>query len=836
MKNFNSIIVKHAVSLGTALICCLLLSLSVSAQRHDNAKIIGYVQDSDGKALTGATVYIPGTAYSTETDKNGHYILVVVPGEHDVIASALGYIAEKRKVSIQQRESKHQRFALRSDPNTTIDQVIVDGKSAIQEVRETPFNVVALDAKSHYNSTLDLAHLLDKASGVKIRETGGLGSDMNITLNGFTGRNIRVFMDGVPMEGMGSAFQLNNIPVNMAERIEVYKGVVPIEFGADAMGGVINIVTNRTQNTTIDASYSYGSFNTHKSNVSVNHTFKSGVSLQLNAFQNYSDNDYRVKTDYRIFAAEGAPTTGEGDDIWQEGSAWSADSAWFRRFHDTYRNETIMANVGIVGKKWADRMLFGLTMGQVHQDVQHGAEMRYVYGERTAHSKSILPSFVYDKRNLIVDGLSVRVTGNYNYQKAGSVDTTAYKYSWTGERRLMQDLRGQSNAFGEASYGLAEYSNSNESATVNIGYRVNENHSVSVNDVMSNYTRKPDMQRVADALFPDLPTAADSMSRTSFKNTLGLEYRYTFQKKWNTNVFAKHYTNRASGPNTDVETDITHRQHENAGKLGYGIATTYFLRDVQLKASAEKAYRLPNDRELFGDELLEEGNIALKPEESNNYNIGFTLNKELNNGYSLYVDWSGYYRDTYNFIQTLLARVGDDVNGNSMYRRTNHGRVTRLGTDVEARVYYKNIATLGATATYMDIRDKVRFSDEAGNRQNGNYNYRMPNLPYFFWNADASYYFHNFLGNGNTLNLNYTLNFVDKIYRNAEAYGEKSTKYYIPKQMYSDFSATYILQDGKYNISVESRNMENALRYDNFSLQKPGRSFAVKLRYFFIKR
>src|SRR5690606_13346204 len=112
-----------------------------------------------------------------------------------------------------------------------LDEVEVTGKSAIAEVRESPFNVVALDAKSLYNSTLDLGKMLDRASGVKIRETGGVGSDMSITLNGFTGRNVRVFMDGVPIHGMGSAFQLNNIPVNIAERIEVYKGVVPIEFG-----------------------------------------------------------------------------------------------------------------------------------------------------------------------------------------------------------------------------------------------------------------------------------------------------------------------------------------------------------------------------------------------------------------------------------------------------------------------------------------------------------------------------------------------------------------------------------------------------------------------------
>lgn len=38
---------------------------------------------------------------------------------------------------------------------------------------------------------------------------------------------------------------MNNIPVNFADRIEVYKGVVPVGFGTDAIGGVINIVTNK---------------------------------------------------------------------------------------------------------------------------------------------------------------------------------------------------------------------------------------------------------------------------------------------------------------------------------------------------------------------------------------------------------------------------------------------------------------------------------------------------------------------------------------------------------------------------------------------------------------
>src|SRR5690606_3227533 len=153
---------------GAVCFLSFVFSLPGFAQRHKTAEIIGYVQNREGKALAGASVYIPGAGYSTTVGKDGHHVLAEHPGKEEAISSAVGYLAEKRQIMVRRGESKHERFVLRSDPNTTIEQVVVSGKSAIQEVRETPFNVVALDATSHYNSTLDLAHLLDKASGVKI--------------------------------------------------------------------------------------------------------------------------------------------------------------------------------------------------------------------------------------------------------------------------------------------------------------------------------------------------------------------------------------------------------------------------------------------------------------------------------------------------------------------------------------------------------------------------------------------------------------------------------------------------------------------------------------------
>jgi len=90
-------------------------------------------------------------------------------------------------------------------------------------------------------------------------------------------------LDGVPMEGFGSSFQINNIPINMAERIEIYKEVVPIDFGSDALGGAINIVTSKRRSSFLDASASYGSFGTVKSYVNAGYTSKSGFTVDLNA-------------------------------------------------------------------------------------------------------------------------------------------------------------------------------------------------------------------------------------------------------------------------------------------------------------------------------------------------------------------------------------------------------------------------------------------------------------------------------------------------------------------------------------------------------------------------
>jgi outer membrane cobalamin receptor len=765
-----------------------------------------------GKVITNESsvpkvvIHIQGTSFSTETKADGTFSIDVPAGTYHLICNANEYKTKTVKVVVNENSSEKINIKLIPKDALNLEEVKVKRKSAIQEVKESPFNVVALDAKSKYNTTLDLGHLLAKASGVKIREAGGVGADMNITLNGFTGRNIKIFMDGVPMQGNSSSFQLNNIPVSLAERVEVYKGVVPVEFGGDAIGGAINIVTNRTTNTFLDASYSYGSFNTHRSNVILGHTTPKGFSFQLNAYQTYSDNDYKIKS--RLI------TNGQ----------YSRETYEFKRFHAAYHNETVVAKLGVVNKSWADRFFVGATLSQDHQEVQNApANIEFVYGEVETSRKGFQPNLEYYKRNLLLKGLTARVSANYNINSNKSIDTSSYKYNWLGEKTMAvsKGERGTS--------ALSEFNNSNYSAMANLSYEINPSHSIIINDVQTG------SKRYSTSTAPEeLVTEFEKLRRVSLKNVLGISYRFRQNQKWNVNVFGKNYYQKVIGPYNladEAHPDWQERS-ESYNTMGYGIASTYFWKFFQFKASMERAYRLPSDNELFGDENAEIGNASLVAENSMNYNLGFTINKEFKNSDAFYFDVSGYFRNTDDFIKReILVRTGTLTS-------VNFGSTHNLGVDAEARYYFKNKAMIGGTFTMMHLYDNEKFRGSEGTVLNSHYKDRMPNIPYQFGSLDAAYYIHN-IGkkeSGNVLNLDYSLNYVGQFYLNWESLGSSTNKFDLPTQLSHDFSATYIMKGGKYNFSFEVKNITNEELADNFGMLKPGRAFYGKIRVYFMQR
>ncbi len=776
-----------------------LVFVAVAAKAQQEAMISGKILSTEKEIVDFATVYLKGTNYGGTTNEEGIYHLKAPAGNYTLVVSAIGYTTVEKAVRLTAGERTKQNLTIKPQVEELDEVVIVS--NGISRLKRSAFNAIAVDTKELQNSTKSLSDALSKAPGMKLRESGGVGSDMQLMLDGFSGKHVKVFIDGVPQEGVGNSFALNNIPVNFAERIEVYKGVVPVGFGTDAIGGVVNIVTNKKRrNWFLDASYSYGSFNTHKSYVNFGQTLDNGFTYEINAFQNYSDNDYYVDAPVKDFE------TGRLDTDKKE---------HVKRFNDTYHNEAVIGKVGFVNRNWADRLLLGFTYSNMYQEIQTGVRQNTVYGDKHRKGHSLMPSLEYNKRDLLTKGLDLVFTANYNKNMTTNIDTSAYEYNWRGEKNLM-------NSRGEQSYQHTRSDNNNWNGTVTVNYRLGHAHVFTFNNVLTAFRRSNTSLLTNEEL-------TDAIDKQTRKNIAGLSYRLMPSEHWNLSVFGKHYNQYVAGPMATDNTSSEYvRTSRSVSSVGYGAAGTYFiLPGLQAKLSYEKAYRLPTIEEMFGNEDLEMGDIGIKPEKSDNVNLNVSYNKTLGK-HGLYVEGGLIYRNTNDYIQ---RNITDLSGGKQAASYINYGKVLTKGYNLSARYSFSNWLSVGGNYTQMNVRDNQKTAIGNG-AENIAYKERMPNLPYRFADSDITLYWRNLWKKGNTLIFTYDNQYLHSFTYYSSIIGSNKGEYVVPNQFSHNLTLSYSLQNGRYNISFECRNFTDEKLYDNFSLQKAGRAFYGKFRVY----
>lgn len=796
---------KLYLALVSLLICLTGIS-PAHAQRHGDHHgrilISGRVVSSDNEIIDFATIHLKGTSFGAQTDEKGRYRFSAPEGEYTLVVTAMGYKGVQRKITLNRHERRTLDFTLRPDMKE-LNAVTVTA-TGVSRVQRSAYNAIAIDTRDMQNTTKNLSDALATAPGVKLRESGGVGSDMQLMLDGFSGKHVKMFIDGVPQEGVGSSFGLNNIPVSFAKRIEIYKGVVPVGFGTDALGGVINIVTEKQpRRWFLDASYSYGSFNTHKSFVHFGQALKNGFTYEVNAFQNYSDNDYHVDAPIKNF---------------ETGSFNDAEKVRVRRFHDNYHNEAVVAKAGITGKPWADRLMVGFTYSHMYKEIQTGVRQKTVFGEKHRHGHSLMPSLEYSKRNLLTKGLNVVLTANYNRNATTNVDTARYQYNWLGER---QEL----NSPGEQSYQRTRSDNDNWNGTLTANYHIGQAHAFTFNHVFNAFRRENTSLLAAKE-------QTDAIAKETRKNITGLSYRLMPSEHWNVSAFGKYYRQYVAGPMATTSTGSNYeRTSRKVDSWGYGAAGTYFiLPELQVKLSYEKAYRLPTIEEMFGDEDLESGDIGIRPENSNNLNLNLSYSAKLDD-HSVYAEGSLLYRDTRDYIQ---RNVQDLSGGRENATYTNYGRVLTKGYNLSVRYAFKHLLSVGGNFTQMDVRDNEKYQiGSTGHAvENLGYKARISNVPYRFADYDVTFYWHKLGGKDNLLTLTYDSQYTHRFSHYPEIFGS-TNDFYVPNQFAHNLLVSYSLKGGRYNFSFECRNLTDEKLYDNFSLQKAGRAFYGKIRVSF---
>lgn len=769
--------------------------------------LAGRVSDSLGRPIQHASINIKGTPLSAMTNSKGEFNIKSVPtGIITVRISVVGFKSLEREVRGSEVQSNNfQNFTL-EEALAQIEQVDIVGRSESDQINRQAYNVTAIDAKKFYNTTMDIGQALNRVSGVRIRESGGMGSNINLSLNGFSGNQVKLFIDGLPMSNFGSSFQLNNIPINFAERVEVYRGVVPVWLGGDALGGAINIVTKNEPGKYLDASYSFGSFNTHKTTVNAGYVGRSGFTFQLSAFQNYSDNNYWVNVD-----------------IADHETGRYTYNQRVRQFHNTYHNETLVANVGVSNKKYTDQFLVGITLGKNRKEIQTGNNMQDVYGGRETQGNIVQPSIKYLKHDLFTKGLDVSMSGRFNLGKERSLDTVPAWFNWLGEK-LLKNPNNPSAPGGEVSLQDYHYRNNNGVFSANVSYEMSDSHSLVLNHQYTTFNRKGE-----DRIFPDLEE--NNQPKKTNKNITGLGYRYVFNEKWNANVFAKHYYQKSVSH--DVINDVFYRSETDTRHGGYGVAATYFiLPDLQLKSSFERAIRLPENDELFGDLENQSPNTDLRPEKSYNFNFGASYFWILDEFNKFSLDANYIFRNASDYIRPMVG--AEDANGRRSLTYVNLRKALNNSVDFNLRYYYKSFLSVGGNFTYQKLINNTRVEPEKI-LESSIYKDRLPNIPYAYGNFDANIYIRSVIEQGDVVSIGYNLLYVDEFFLDWPSFATPSERLTIPEQLSHDVNLVYSMKSGRYNVALECLNLSDATRYDNFALQKPSRSFNVKVRYFIKK-
>ncbi|MEX0981960.1 MAG: TonB-dependent receptor [Bacteroidales bacterium] len=790
MKKYN-----EYINSWIQVILYLVISYHSDAQ-NPGATINGIVTDTSGLPISYATVALKGTEKGTLTNESGLFSLNRGTEEVCIICvQSMGFEKATVKVTGKQTGTNGIVIVLKSS-NIKLDEIIVSAKSESFKIREKAFNVAAMDVNKLQNSNLNVNNVLGRVPGVNIREEGGLGSDFKFSVNGLSGKQVKFFMDGVPMDQYGSSFSINNIPVNMIERVEVYKGVVPVWLGSDALGGAVNIVTRKNTDNFLDASYSLGSFNTHKASVNGKYTIgERGLSVQSAAYYNYSDNNYQV------------------DDIETHdelGNVIGTTSA--TRFHDSYRSVMFQTKLGFENMLFADKFFIGLTLAGNRNNIQHGLSLERVFGQVHTRDNLFKPMFEFRKTDLFIKGLTLNSYASYIGGLYEVIDTSSREYSWDGS----YSIRNNQN-IGESDWHKSLFSFNDETfLTVNnASYKV-KSHEIALNHTHTMFIRQGD-----DPYDPDIVPFSDPnfLQKTVF----GLSYSKSFfDEKLSATIFSKYFVYNGKIIEEELfsgnPSAITH--YSRFRNPGFGLAGTWKVTNgIQLKTSYENTYRLPEGREIFGDGLNVISNPGLQPEHSSNYNAGVLfLNRNGKN--TIVIESNYFFRDAENLIR--LAATG------AKSEFVNLANANIQGIESEITIRRNETLQLTVNGTFQNLINKTKV-DENG-KSNHTYLDRLPNIPYFFGNLILGILIHDLINSHDKFQINWYSRYVHEFYLQWPAHGEsKST---IPTQFIHTVELNYSLRNETYNFVLGASNLLDSKAYDNFRIQKPGRAVYIKFRYF----
>lgn len=773
--------------LNKTFLLLLLFSLSISAQ--NTAELIGTVTDKvTHQPLIGADVYIKELNKGASTDARGQYRLAHLPeGNYTVWFSFLGYQTFGKKISVKGQ--------MRSDVSLKeqaeeISGVTVSGKSIAHQKKEQSMPVTVIDMSNLRGTVSSVQDILLKTVGITLRTSGGVGSSSRISVRGLEGKRIGFFIDELPLGEQTDYIDINDIPIDMIDRIEIYKGVVPARFGGSSLGGAINIVIREYPDKYADLSYGYESYNTHKAQGVFKRNLKQrGLVFGIGGGYTSSDNNYTF------------------DSPFQEGLR-------ITRNHDKY-HKLIIGGSFKAKKWWFDEVELEPVFIKTYKEIQ-GIE----YDIREAHSQSLMTglSNKLEKDNFLTEGLNLDMFNGLVLTKMNFIDKATRRYEWDGSSYPTPSRYG-----GEAGYNYPSDSDDKKLTFINktnLEYILTERHSLNINSVfsMANGTPKDDLKTLSLGKQVNF----DSQMRSWIS---GLTYDFrTLNDVFLNSLTVRHYMYTMHTQMAPLFVPGKYDVDVSKSDFGVNNAMRYrFLPSLMGKLSAGYEVRIPSETELLGDGIAVIPSPDLLPERNLSANLGLLFDLTGKHPTNAQIEMNFFYMYLQDMIRYTAGLIG------AQYQ--NFGEMRTLGVEFEAKADVLPSLYLYGNTTYQDLRDTRAYEPES-TVPNPTKNKRMPNIPYLMANAGLEFHRENlFGGTGQNTRLFADVAFVEEYYYDFEM--TQLQKRRIPRSTTIDIGFEHSFLNNKVFLSGKVRNITNEKTLSEFNRPLMGINGGVKLRVIF---
>ena len=766
----------------------------------------GKIMDKETELpISGAYISIKNTKRKTVSGKTGDYqIGVPAKGTYVVEISYIGYKRVRQAIVSSGDVTKD--FFLEPSTNA-LNEVVVNAssqKAEINRIRQSPMAVTVVDGTKLRGRSSGIEEILTRTSGIKVRKTGGLGSASRISVHGLEGKRVAVYINGFPLNSPDGSFDINDIPIDVIKYIEVYKGIVPAEYGGDGLGGAINIVTREDECDLVGFTQELASFGTFKTLASAQKLFaKSGILFNVAFFKNKSKNNYMMS--WPVF----------------ETNLPASEYRKVRRNNDYYDADFYHVGIGF-RKLYFDKLDLECAFYRNKKGIQS-----LNFDSRHAYTKSlnIMPTLDLEKNNFIFKGLDMRNTLVAPIIRSNMTDTATTKTQWDGT--VTQAIgETEDNLFNESHNRQFELRNK-----LNLKYMLGR-HSFNLNDqfVLSDY--RPKDERMNEYLGFDPSSFPSKM----ISNNIGFSHLYVssdnrFQNSLTMSIYyLKSKIFRTSDAlSKDHAEDVAAPKQTSVNKTYYGFSegVSYeFWKGVRGKISFSHNVRIPDTGELFGNGISIKPSVNLQPEVGNNLNVGIIIDRRNLCGLTR-VQWeTNFY---YMYMKNMIRLFPADTR--SIY--TNLGKTSTLGFDTDIKVDVTPNIYAYFNLTLQDIRDRQKWLNDEKGTDNPTYDKHVPNIPSFYYNYGMEYHVEGLLGKKE----------LSRVYVDVSHVGEfdwgwqmstlpdQRKKWLIPSNDVFTIGLQQSFWHNNISLSFEVENIFDKENYMEFKMPLQGRTFKMKLRF-----